>query len=493
MSTSLLSLLLLAAVAPEPASEAFALIVANNASYESVLAPLSYADDDGARYHELFSLVTRRLDILTVLDTSSQRLYPATAAVARPPNSAELERSLSGIFSEIRAANDRGVRTVFYFIYVGHGSVGDDGAGAMHLLDRRFTRSDLFRDVIAKSPATMNHLVIDACNSFLLVAKRGGTKDVDAALDAAVDQFVHSESLDRYPNTGIVVSTSRAADVHEWSAFQAGVFSHEVRSALVGGADVDSDGVVSYPEIRAFLGAANNMVADPRARLEPYVRAPKIHAAEPLFDRTRAVGAPRLHVPAQIAGRYYLEDNRGVRFADVNMGPGSAIDFLLLPDRGYYLHGEGGQRRIPPDATAMLDASQIDAEAEPAARRGAEEESFRRFLFATPFSRAFFQGFDSTPTYDPTVRIVRGPGEIPTGRVVALSMGAASVGTIAGAIGFALAANRARDEHAVFAGSEADRDRLADRVSSRATAANVMYGVGASLAIGAVVTWLLWD
>ena len=483
--------LALASAVPAPPAEAFAVIVANNDSYESVLAPLAYADDDGARNAELFSLVTRRLDVLTVLDAQSQRLYPATAAVARPPSGAALLRSLSEIFDAIREANARGARTVFYFIYVGHGSVGEDGEGAMHLLDRRFTRADLFHEVIARSPATVNHVVIDACNSYLLVAKRGDAGDVDAALDAAVDRFVEGERLDRYPNTGIVVSTSRAADVHEWSEFQAGVFSHEVRSALVGGADVDADGAVTYQEVRAFLGAANNMVKDPRARLEPYVRPPRIRLAEPLFDLSRAPDAPRLLVPATIAGRYYLEDARGVRFADINMGVGSAVRFLLLPEYGYYLRGEGQQRRIPADATATLDASLIAPEEEPFGRRGAEEETFRRDLFATPFSRAFYEGFDSTPSYTPGVRIVERPTELRPGRVVAASLGVASLGAFAAAVGFGVAASRARGEHEVFVGSVLERDALAGRVSSRAKAANALYGVGAALAAGALVTWFL--
>ncbi|MCB9645551.1 MAG: hypothetical protein H6730_02980 [Deltaproteobacteria bacterium] len=488
MSVAVLAALLLGA--PEPAAESYALIIANNQSFESVLAPLTYADDDGARYHELLALVARRVEVLTVLDEGSQRLYPATAAVARPPSGAELTRALDALFADMEAANRRGVRTTFYFVYVGHGSVEAGGQGAMHLLDRRFTRADVFHDVIARSPATVNHLIIDACNSYLLVAKRGAG-EVDDAVDAAVDRFVEEENLDRYPNTGIVVATSRAADVHEWSEFQAGVFSHEVRSALVGGADVDGDGAVTYGEVRAFLGAANQAVQDPRARLEPYVRPPRIRVVEPLFDGR---AAPRhLVVPPELAGRYYLEDSRGVRFADVNMGRGSAVRFTLLPERGYYLRGEGLERRIPADAVAELDARSLEATAEPFRRRGAEDESFRRFLFATPFNRAYFDGFAASPIYRPGVKVVLRDGEVPTGKVVALSLGGASVAALAAAVGFAVSAGQARSAYDEYIGSQAERDRLGEQASSRATWANVFFGTSAALAVGAAVTWFVWD
>lgn len=328
-----------------------------------------------------------------MLDEESQRLYPATTMVAKAPSREMLQRSLSEIFSQIKAANAAGARTIFYFIYIGHGSVGEDGEGSIHLIDARFTRGDLFREVIAKSPATTNHVIIDACNAYLLIAKRGDKADsIDAQLDAAVDVFLSKENLDRYPNTGVLLSTSKATEVHEWSRFQAGIFSHEVRSALIGGADVNGDSIVTYQETRAFLGAANGRVTDPRVRLEPFVRPPKLRSTEPLFDQSLVKKVQRVHVPSKIAGRYFLEDERGVRFADVNMGKGSDLQLLLLPGRSYYLRGRGQQRKIPAGAVATVEAGELNAERDPIAYRGlkrrAFEDTFSRSRSAAPTSRA---------------------------------------------------------------------------------------------------------
>ena len=52
-----------------------------------------------------------------------------------------------------------------------------------------------------------------------------------------------------------------------------GVFSHEVRSALLGGADVDGDDRVTYRELASFVAVANEAVPAGH-RPEFFVRAP---------------------------------------------------------------------------------------------------------------------------------------------------------------------------------------------------------------------------
>ena len=96
---------LLAAMNPvEPASEApavFAVIVAHNQSSDGSLAPLSYADDDGARYAELLGLASSQVSLLSVLDAPTQRLHPAVAKMARAPTRGELLSTLSRTFQRI--------------------------------------------------------------------------------------------------------------------------------------------------------------------------------------------------------------------------------------------------------------------------------------------------------------------------------------------------------------------------------------------------------
>ena len=64
--------------------------------------------------------------------------------------------------------------------------------------------------------------------------------------------FADVKGLRPRENVGLLLSTSSARESHEWSGFESGVFSHEVRSGLYGAADADGDGRVSYAEIAAF-------------------------------------------------------------------------------------------------------------------------------------------------------------------------------------------------------------------------------------------------
>ena len=72
-----------------------------------------------------------------------------------------------------------------------------------------------------------------------------------------------------------MLSSSAAQNSHEWEAYQAGVFSHEVRSALRGAADHDGDGVVTYDELAAFVFTANRSVPNERYRPRFFVRRPQ--------------------------------------------------------------------------------------------------------------------------------------------------------------------------------------------------------------------------
>lgn len=476
---------------PGPDTESFAVVVANNKSLDGGLADLEYADDDGARYHELLSLFASNIRVLSVLDARTQSLHPKTSAIAEVPTRATLLDALEDTFANVREAKARGKRTAFYFVYVGHGSVDDDGEGTMHLFDQRFSRSDLFQEVISKSPATVNHVVIDACNAYLLVAKRGAG---EAAVNRAIDDFLDREDLARYPNTGVLLSTSNASDVHEWGRFAAGIFSHEVRSALAGAADVDDDGQVTYDEVKAFLYAANGRIRDPRAKIEPFVAAPLVRLAEPLFERQRAPSAPSVHVPSSLAGRYFLEDGRGVRFADFNMSPDGPVTMTLVPQSVYFLRSDDSERIIPLDAVAHVDAASMPRRPIELERRGAEEISFRRDLFSIPFGKAFFEGFRANPP--PTVTAVRPPREdvfFTTPRVVALSLaGAAAAAGITGAI-FGARASNASDALRTYVGTDSGADAIADGGRRDARTANALFAVGGGLLIGSVVTYVLLD
>ncbi len=294
---------------------------------------MHYADDDAARYFELFSLMTHDVALLTVMDADTQRVYAPIVGITRPPDHATLERTLADTFAAMRSAHASGERTIFYFVYSGHGDVKPDGEGYVHLLDGPFARHDLFSDVIAASPADVNHVIVDACNAYFMVASRGGGAKPAGDYGDLVKTLVTRESLDAHPNTGVVLATTAAVEVHEWNKVEAGVFSHELRSAMAGAADVNGDGAVDYTEIAAFLAAANGGIVDPKARVQALTRPPRQNLKEPLARLPAK--APSLTVPEAWSGRYTFEDDRKVRVADANKAAGQKLMLKLAPRPGY--------------------------------------------------------------------------------------------------------------------------------------------------------------
>src|SRR4051794_36137921 len=123
------------------------------------------------------------------------------------------------------------------------------------------------------------------------------------------------------------LSTSSARESHEWDAFQAGVFSHEVRSGLYGAADANGDGQVSYREIAAFIDRANAGVANEKYRSEVFAHPPK--NSDILMDLRNRL-TDRVDIRGARSDHYYLEDSRGVRFADFHNGEDQQA-YLLRP------------------------------------------------------------------------------------------------------------------------------------------------------------------
>ncbi len=376
---------------PPPAApgppRAFAIVVAGSRSDQPGTPPLRFADDDAARYAELFSLAAADVELFAVFDEETQARHPSLVERARVPRRDEVLEAIDRVHARISEARSRGERTVLYFAFAGHGHVGDNREGYLALHDGRLTRSDLYRRVIAASRADSTHLILDACNAYFLVAGRG------SKASAAIQRVIDGETLDRYPTVGVLVATTSSAEVHEWAKFAGGVFSHEVRSALMGGADVDADRRITYAEVGAFVAAANARVRDPRGKLSILAVPPRANREQPIVDWSGNDRAAFLSIEAPPADRFYVEDERGVRVADLFPSPGERFVLALSPGRTHFARGNGWESRWSPlpgdtQALAALDRRDPDLGA-----RGGIAEEFERGLFAVPYGAAFFQGF----------------------------------------------------------------------------------------------------
>lgn len=392
---SLLALTLAASLGA--ASPVYVLIVANNQSNDAAQAPLKFADDDGARYFAAFTPMAREVTLLTVLDDDTQRRFPRLAAQTRPPTRAALLGELKRLNAAMKASREAGERPVFFFVFTGHGKRGDAGEGSIALLGEQFTRTELFSEVIAPLQSSLTHLIIDACDSYFFVNQRGSLPSGPAQA-TAVAQFLEERTLEKYPQVGVVLSTSSQQESHEWAAIRAGVFSHEVISALLGAADVNADGKVEYSELRAFVAAANQAVDDPRGRVQMYARPPAQDRAAPLVDLTAKSAFSYLLLPASLQGRHWLEDARGVRLADFNKEAERPLVVALPPAQVFYVRTDQKEARFDSAPSGRLvDAAQLGWTASGiAARGGSLDENFRAHLFEHPYGPRFYGGFVSS-------------------------------------------------------------------------------------------------
>jgi hypothetical protein len=501
--------LLAAPPSPRPAlAGVFALIVANNESLDPAVRRLQYADDDAARFHELMAALRANVRVLTVPDAETQRTFPGLAAVARPPTREALRRAMGELRDLMLEARKAGASTTFYFYFAGHGDVGSDREGFVHLLDGRFTRSDLFREVVGRSPADRNHVIIDACNSYFVVNARGHGHL------KAIRGFLTQESLDRYPNTGVVLSTATAAESHEWARYRSGIFSHQLLSGLLGGADVDGDGRIRYQELAAYVAAANLKVRDPRARVSIFARAPRADLRAPLLDlgllaRLRGDAARPAHgrvagllrLPAAFQGHWYLEDDRGVRYADFNKTAEHALALALLDRPFYYLRNDAQEARVALDGPGDVDGAALQLAPLPLASRGSVEESFRQDLYAVPFGRNFAQGHAAAETTEDDEPGPAIAADVPVlaarpwwGRLATWKWTTAAI-TVAGlATGITLqvlAANNADKLDRSGALTWREAQDLQSRVGWQRAGSGIALGIAGTAAATAIVLFLL--
>jgi hypothetical protein len=472
-----------------------AVVVGHNRALDPSLAPLQHADDDAARMYELLSVHVDHAALLAVLDRETQLVHPHLAARARPPTREALRAALADSARRIDAARSQGRETVLYFFFAGHGSVLAGGEGALHLQDTHFTRADLYREVLAAVRADYVHLLIDACASYHVVARRGPWKDDRAPSQAAlVQQVVVAEDLERFPNAGVLVSTSGAEDVHEWSEIRGGVFSHALRAAIAGAADVNGDGRIEYSEASAFIAAAFARVADPRARVRSFARAPARDLRRPLVDLGRAQAVTRLSLPPGAVGRYIVEDDRGVRVAEIHKSAGHPVTLALPPRPRWFVQVGSREAEIsaPAGRVALGDLQWRPLRL---ARRGSLADSYQRGLFAEPYGWGFYRGYvarsgdPAVPSLDLAILQERPARPLRTWKWVTLGAAAAAAG------GAATAGLLARRSHEAFEASLARNGvadaRLRDEVSARRTATNVLLGVAGAAAATSIVLWVL--
>lgn len=370
------ALVLLAATPVLARTHRLAVVVGNNASQMEELEPLSFADDDAFKYHHFFSYVADEVILLANADHETARLF-----AVRPQSEPTRKGVLAALDSSVEKADSLaagGQDVVLYFIYSGHGNYDAEGRGFLHLQDGKLTTRDLFHRLISRSGNFTVVLLLDACNASFLVKSRGGASDRRAAGPTTLN-------LEDYPNVGLVLSSSSTGEVKEWGRYLSGIFSHQVRSALSGLADLDHDGKITFLELASFAQSANEAVENPALRLTPYIRPPLSQPDMALVDFNEATFKRFVHISATQDTRITLYDDQLVRWADAHLKKGFSARLAMSETTGHYITVNQQEFHIPDGKTGELQLSQLSRiDEEKLASRGTDRY-YLEHLFSVPF------------------------------------------------------------------------------------------------------------
>jgi len=454
----------------------FALIIGVNHSGDPKVAPLRYADDDAARYRDFFHAVGARTYLLSSLDDNTRRLHPEAAAVALPARDRQLTATVEQLAADVARAQRGGYLTSLYVVYAGHGQVEGE-TGYVNLEDGRLTGPALAARVLNRVRADRSHVIVDACSSYFFALGRGhsGQRRPSHGFSQLGGTLVEQRDV------GLLLSTSSARESHEWAAFQAGVFSHEVRSGMFGAADADANGIVSYAEMAAFIKRANQNIPNEKYRPEVFWRPPRGSSA--LVDLRGAL-AQRVEVPEE--GRYYLENPGGVRLADFH-GGGRPVR-LLRPGTGarLYLRRTRDDREfVLPAGEGVLTTAALEAQEPHVNTRSAAHEAFSS-LFSLPFDE---RAVDEVMVRQEGLLVESAEAKAPLGARRVTGLALLGVGALAAAGGTwsYLSARSLREE-----GPTSSMEAAAD-INKRIAARNRLTVAAAGVAGAAVLTGaLLW-
>ncbi len=289
----------------------------------------------------------------------------------------------------------------------------------------------------------------------------------------------------------MILASSSVAEVHEWGRYLSGVFSHEVRSALLGPGDMNDDGQISFLELAAFVAAANDEVKNPTIRLKPYIRPPLNDPNLPIVDIHRARFPAMVRVDDHLVGKAHLVDGNMVRYADFNKTRGQSF-WLALPRKDDFMLVQGSTEFVVPDgASGALQLADLETRERTAlTSRGAGSDYFERTLFHAAYSQEFAQRYLSQDYLEglALTRFVAEPWYTNAGAWATLVTG---LGGVAAGAGLHVLARSSADSGFRTPWID-ERARFNDRAQEYEAIAFAMYGVGAAAIVGSAL-WFAYD
>jgi hypothetical protein len=324
-----------AAVAAQPTSDTYAVIVGYNGAAPG-LPGLRFADDDAVRFSLMLSglagadapghvALLARLDADTERDLGRAGLRAAPTA---PPTRAAVLAAIAQVGHALAARPPGAPAPTFFFIYAGHGLRGrillEPEAGAEAALTGHELRAAV-ADLARVAPELRAYLFLDACRSQSLFTERGAGEASGPDLSAEVAALEERAGAARI---GVLTAAFSGRPAGEVRALGAGYFSHALASGLAGAADANGDELVSFAELAAFVAYNTERLGAQR----PWFSPPAGDLAAPVVDLRGA--RTRLELTGAPTGRYLVEAAGGRPiFAEAVKGEQRPLRLALPPGR----------------------------------------------------------------------------------------------------------------------------------------------------------------
>jgi hypothetical protein len=377
----------------------YAVVIGNNAPPEDApdLTTLQYADDDAIRFHRLIKRFGAESHLFTVPDQNTKHRYPDLIRDAQSPTKQNLKRVAHRLESEMQRDRKAGHKPVLYVWYGGHGTYTDKGRARLPLLDKQISKRFLADQFVEPLPTEYTHFMIDACHAAGIVGGRGdifqneASAETKSLSDSDIDTVVDDSLLGKYPNVGVLAAAAPGESSYEWTELSAGVFSHELLSGLLGGADINGDRKIVYSELEAFISAANSQIDNPKAVPTVIAEAPKMASNATLMDLSEVSGPKLVGNPTKF-GHFHIETRNGERYLDAHLSTRWPTHFIL-PRKPAYMIFEDREARIRPNGKDRITFTELRFRPKTSRKRGAIAQSLHKGLFQSEFSRAYYQGY----------------------------------------------------------------------------------------------------
>jgi hypothetical protein len=265
----------------------------NHPASDTGLSELQYADTDAARMAEILRRAGAQVRLLADPGRDAQAWFPWITDEQydiATPTKAALLRAFDDQVAQANSLRRAAAHVELYFFFSGHGRFNPETAeGELVLADGVLGRHELYDRLIRRLDEQdlrgnyRLHIILDACNARNVASSKG---DLNALLVNAARGATRDRS-ENYPRVGWFALTVPRGDAYEIPGLQGGILTRELSSALLGMADVDQNGAITYEEADAFVRTANlrfNRGKAPSDQLEVFVKPPYANDKQVLLN-----------------------------------------------------------------------------------------------------------------------------------------------------------------------------------------------------------------